>query len=388
MGECSPAMIKPATSFPARRVPVYGLDAARFLAAGLVVAYHLGFKAVAIEGSTLNLVLGDLVPYPPGWWLTWCGWIGVQVFFVMSGAVIAYSASGASARDFAVRRIARLLPALLIAVAIAVPVAIFAFAMPAGKAAWLGLKTLLFAPWGPWIIGQFWTIPIELCFYALVCLLLAADRSGRRIEALAWVLGLASAGYWLAVALGMLAPGGRLAELLLLQHGIYFAIGMVCAQLGTRKLTPRQWALVLVCVGTAALQVRETAAWEMAGRADLAARWPLAYAIWSAITVLVALSFFYRDAIAARVAGCAGLLRLAGISTYPLYLVHIHVGGGILLIAAPLGNMPAFLAAFFGSLLAALAIAVWLEPPLHRACLGILETAARRAQAWRHAPSR
>lgn len=381
-------MISAAMPSPARKAPVYGLDAARFLAAALVVVYHLGFKALAIEGSTLNAVLGTVEPYPEGWWLTWCGWIGVQVFFVISGAVIAYSASGTSARGFAVRRIARLVPALLIAVAIAVPVAVLAFAMPTGKAAWLGLKTILFAPVGPWIIGQFWTIPIELCFYALVCLLLASGRSDERIRALPWVLGLASAGYWLAVALGIIVPGGRLAELLLLQHGIYFAIGMLCARLGARNLAPAHMPLALACAAAAALQVRESAAWEMAGRADLAARWPVAYAIWSAITVIVVLSFLYSADIAARAQRVSRPLRLAGLCTYPLYLVHIHVGGAILLAAASWGPMPALLAAFAGSLLAALAIALWLEPPLHKAVQTILETAGRKALALRSAPSR
>ncbi|WP_404479916.1 acyltransferase family protein [Novosphingobium sp. BL-52-GroH] len=381
MGECSGAMTPGQAPSRQRKAPVYGLDVVRLLAAVLVVVYHLGFKAWAIEGSSLNEVLGASTADPPGWRLTWCGWIGVQVFFVVSGAVIAYSARGASARGFARRRVARLLPALLIAALLALPVAISAFGMAPAKAVWLALKTVTFMPWGPWIIGQFWTIPIELCFYALVCVLLASGRSAQGMRGLVWGLGCVSCGYWLAVAGGLLEPGGRLTELLLLQHGVYFAIGMVCARLGSGELGPRHLALAIACVAAAAIQVREAAVWEMAGRSDLAVKWLLPYAIWLAATALVALSFLYRDAIAARVEVLSGALRLAGLSTYPLYLVHIHVGGAILLAAAPLGILPALLAAFAGSLLASLAIAAWLEPPLHGIVRSVLGKVGRSALA-------
>jgi peptidoglycan/LPS O-acetylase OafA/YrhL len=364
-----------ALSAPGPRSPVYGLDLVRFLAAVLVVAYHLGFKAWAVPGGTLNAMLGTVIVAPPGWRLAWCGWIGVQVFFVVSGAVIAWSAQGVGAGTFVCRRIARLLPALLIAVLVALPVAIGVFAMPAGQAAWLALRTVTFVPWGPWLIGQFWTIPIELGFYALVALLLA---SGRGAQGLAWGLGLASTGYWLAVVAGAIVPGGRWSELLLLQHGVYFAIGMLCAR-GT--LAPRHLALGLVCAAVAAVQIRQAAAWEMATRADLAAHWPLAYALWLGLTALVALSFRHRVAIAARVGGAAPALRLAGLATYPLYLVHIHVGGAILLLAAPLGSGPAVVAALAGTLGVAFAIAAWLEPPLHAVVRAGLDHAALRSRA-------
>lgn len=364
-----------ALSAPGPRSPVYGLDLVRFLAAVLVVVYHLGFKAWAVPGGTLNAMLGTLVAAPPGWRLAWCGWIGVQVFFVVSGAVIAWSAQGVAAGTFVRRRIARLLPALVIAVLIALPVAIGGFAMPAGQAAWLALRTVTFVPWGPWLIGQFWTIPIELGFYALVALLLAA---GRGTQGLAWALGLASTGYWLAVVAGAIVPGGRWSELLLLQHGVYFAIGMLCAR---ATLAPRHFALLLACAAAAGVQIRQAAAWEMAARAALAGRWPLAYALWLGLTALVALSFFHREAVAARVGGAAPALRLAGLATYPLYLVHIHVGGAILLLAAPLGSGLAMAAALAGTLVVAFAIAAWLEPPLHAVVRVGLDHAALRSRA-------
>lgn len=364
----------------AGKVPVHGLDLVRFLAAMLVAIYHLGFKARAIGGSTLNTALGMLDRFPPGYRFTWWGWIGVQVFFVVSGAVIAYSARGSDASGFALRRVERLLPALIVAVAIAVPVAIGIFGMAAAQAGWLALKTLAFVPWGPWIIGQFWTIPVEVAFYAAVCVLLAAGGGNRVMDILAWWLGLASCAYWLLVTLGMVAPGGRLSELLLLQHGVYFALGIVCARLGDERLSRRHVALALACLIAAAAQVQAAAGWEMASRPDLATGWPVAWLVWLALVVLVAASFRWREAVAARLARHAAALRLLGLSTYPLYLVHIHIGGAVLILASGAGAGVSCALAVMASLAVSLAIAAWGEPPLHalvRRCMTLAAQWAR-----------
>lgn len=350
-----------------RRQPVHGLDLVRFAAASLVVLYHLGFKAWALEGSSLHAVLGRHQDFPIGYALSWCGWIGVQVFFVVSGAVIAYSARGVSARGFARRRVARLLPAVLIAVAIALPVAVFVFGSAPGQAIVLTLKTLAFVPLGPWIIGQFWTIPIELAFYALVWAILASGVPERTMHALAWLLGVASASYWLTVTLGVRGTGGRLGELLLLQHGIYFALGMLCARLGGSGLGLRHVGLSIACIFAASVQVRTTAQWEMGARVDLSADWPWAYVLWLCLTAMTAAAFRWQAQVATILGGFGEALRLAGLATYPLYLVHIHVGGAILLLTAELGIIPALTLAYASSVVVALAIARWLEPPLHAA---------------------
>lgn len=370
----------------AGRTPVYGLDLVRFAAAMLVAVYHLGFKAWAIEGGTLNGVVGALDLRPAGYGFTWCGWIGVQVFFVVSGAVIAYSARGVSERVFAARRLARLLPALTVAVALAIPVSVAVFGMEPGRAVWLAFKTLAFAPWGPWIIGQFWTIPVEVSFYALVFLMLAVGRGDKGVRVLAWGLGMASCAYWLAVVGGIIAPGGRLAEVLLLQHGIYFAFGALCAGLGEPRdgmgsPGAAEALLAIACAAAASAQIRAAAGWEMGDRLELAARWPLAWAIWLVLALTVGGAFLWRDAVAARWSGAAGALRLLGLSTYPLYLIHIHVGGTILLFTRTLGPAWACLCALAGSAAFAFVIAAWIEPPLHALVRGAISAAGHGGRA-------
>ncbi|RDE05302.1 acyltransferase family protein [Sphingomonas aracearum] len=203
------------------RDPIYGLDFVRFIAALLVVLYHLGFSHYD------ELVGAGVGPVPlPAWWQqTWFGWIGVQIFFVISGLVIAYSLEGATRKSFIQSRIARLWPAMLICATLAAAVQIGVNDAPVGRTAYLWLKGVLFAPFGPWIAGQIWTLPIEIVFYALMCVVAVGHPS--RLVPLAWALALCSAGYWLAVAFGgFVDTHGRLTQLVPLQHGCYFALGM------------------------------------------------------------------------------------------------------------------------------------------------------------------
>ena len=69
-----------------------GLDLVRFLSAVSVAAFHL---------TRRNYGDPTLMPF---------GWVGVEVFFVISGLVIANSAGGATPSSFAANRFLRLYP--------------------------------------------------------------------------------------------------------------------------------------------------------------------------------------------------------------------------------------------------------------------------------------
>ena len=92
------------------------LDPLRFAAALGVAVFHLMFWSWA--GSSTGVAPGfehyvsaglqfqSAAPF------TWFGWVGVEIFFVISGFVIANSASNVSAREFLVGRALRLYPAV------------------------------------------------------------------------------------------------------------------------------------------------------------------------------------------------------------------------------------------------------------------------------------
>lgn len=81
---------------PGERIGV--LDELRFLAALAVALFHFGFR-----GKTLSLTEMALPAWIP---VLKYGYLSVQMFFVISGFVIAYSAEGRTPAQFAIARFA------------------------------------------------------------------------------------------------------------------------------------------------------------------------------------------------------------------------------------------------------------------------------------------
>src|SRR5688572_28370593 len=80
------------------------LDLLRFLAAAAVMLYHYGFRGSAGADRYLEFrfdALGPVCRY---------GYLGVPLFFMISGFVILMSAVGKSPREFVATRAARLYP--------------------------------------------------------------------------------------------------------------------------------------------------------------------------------------------------------------------------------------------------------------------------------------
>jgi peptidoglycan/LPS O-acetylase OafA/YrhL len=80
-----------------RKNEILGIDLARFVAATMVVIWHFAGKPwLDPQGATITPLMPPAPPsIPPGAGFSSIGWIGVQVFFVISGAVIAFSAARA-----------------------------------------------------------------------------------------------------------------------------------------------------------------------------------------------------------------------------------------------------------------------------------------------------
>src|SRR6185312_3999042 len=76
-----------------QRRQLVGLDLIRFSAAFMVMAFHLTGKTPLAATAA------------------W-GWVGVEVFFVLSGFVIAYTAADATSGRFLRNRIVRLMPSV------------------------------------------------------------------------------------------------------------------------------------------------------------------------------------------------------------------------------------------------------------------------------------
>lgn len=94
-----------------RKAPVrfYEIDLLRFIAAISVVFFHYTYRGYAADNYSPIpfLEIGHFTRY---------GYLGVQLFFVVSGYVILLSVQGKTLRQFFLSRITRLYPAFWVAV--------------------------------------------------------------------------------------------------------------------------------------------------------------------------------------------------------------------------------------------------------------------------------
>ncbi|MFJ9720518.1 acyltransferase family protein [Streptomyces sp. NPDC101213] len=209
------------TSIPAPgrdRLP--SLTGLRFWAALLVVLYHLSRQAGTVPG------LSEAV---------WYGRSGVTFFFVLSGAVLAWTYDGVRApvRIFLWRRFARVWP--LLAFAVAASVAVYALMDRAVSAKAVVANLLLVHAWFPEPVvfkggnPAAWSLSDEAWFY-LVFPVLMALLAGRGAKVWAWTAaGAVGAGLVLWPALSGLPPVTRAWALdyLPLTRGLQFLLGVV-----------------------------------------------------------------------------------------------------------------------------------------------------------------
>ena len=328
------------------RTHVYPLDGLRFFAALSVVAFHLGFYSWSAPNSTVASMLAGATSFPVLAHWTWFGWVGVEIFFVISGFVIANSANGASPIRFAKSRALRLYPAVWICATFTLCAWVLVDGVsPLRLIDEIARSTTLWIT-GPWIDGVYWSLAVEMVFYAVIFTLLAAGRFAR-LSLIAWGL-LALSGAYLALSLG--AGEGlwrqtpwrtvrELADILLLRHGCFFALGMFMWLSSVRAMTIRTWAgAALACVAACAeivLRTRELATETTQSALALSAFTPVL--VW--LAAIAAMFVFTRTPgrFEPGSGAARATLKQVGQMTYPLYLTHSIVGVALLRVMVQLG---------------------------------------------------
>ncbi len=140
---------------------IVALDLVRFFAALSVVLYHY----ISRKESTAYPLFSNVTDY---------GYLGVPLFFIISGYVIALSANNRTAIQFAVSRFVRLYPALWAGVIFTAVISAILTEEKYSAAQILANFTLLNEYLGfEDIDGVYWTLKAELKFYACIFLLLA-----------------------------------------------------------------------------------------------------------------------------------------------------------------------------------------------------------------------
>jgi peptidoglycan/LPS O-acetylase OafA/YrhL len=343
----------------------------------MVMLFHLAFWSWAGAGVIAHL-MPNLPAFPELTPVVCVGWVGVEIFFVLSGFVIAYSAEGSSAFAFFRSRFLRLMPAVWICASLVFAVLLAEDMLPFKELIRHYLKSIALIPKHQWIDPVYWSLCIEVFFYGFVLCLLVANRFCQ-VEFFMGAIGITSALVWVMFSVSLIMPAlfGSLLpvlervqyswklQLLLVHHGCLFALGVYVWLLLFKGVTLRRLIIAGVCfVGgyietlwVAKDRVREVGM-------DLPTVAP--GAIFATSILLIIVSIAMNDRAYAWAGGRVRAIRVLGLMTYPLYLFHQTVGSAVILTLHDRG-MPRFLALFFGvaiCLLASWIVATALEPGL------------------------
>jgi peptidoglycan/LPS O-acetylase OafA/YrhL len=291
------------------RIPV--LDVLRFVAALSVLCFHYGFRGYSAD----NLLITHFTALSP---VARYGYLGVYLFFMISGFVILMSAEGRSAAAFFQSRFIRLYPAYWVACTITFASMYLLGATNLQRTfdQWLVNLSMLQGTFGVTDIdGVYWTLLLEMRFYLLVFLVCATGLFGALPILLAgW------AGYAFVAMRGLITPDVAA----IYPSCIYFIAGAAFYLIYRRRSLVLASALVVVSGYLAYRHCADDAVKQSA----------YYHATISPVVATCLMGLFF--VVFALIA--LGRLRMRerawtyamGAMTYPLYLLHQFMGYALL----------------------------------------------------------
>ncbi|UQU67925.1 acyltransferase [Couchioplanes caeruleus] len=289
------------------------LDGLRLVAALAVLAYHYTV-AWRIDGVRLPEYF-----LPRTVHVTVYGFLGVELFFLISGFVICMSSWGRTLGEFFASRVGRLYPAYWAAVlltgAVALAFPLTRSSMDQGRPSLMTILvnlSMLQQPLGhdP-VDGVYWTLFVELKFYLIMALVLGRGLTYRRAVLLCAV--------WMTVAVITPSLGSPLLNALTVSdYAPYFIGGIALYLIHRFGPTPLLYGITgmswLVCLSRAEDRLQGVIA------GFTVPTWPGLVIITLCFAVLLLIALGRADRIRWR------WLTVAGALTYPLYLLHARIG--------------------------------------------------------------
>lgn len=282
------------------------IDMLRGVACAAVVAYHYLYRGQSAGwiSTHVHSTIESVARY---------GYLGVHLFFVISGFVIFMSAQNTSLRGFAASRVARLYPALWVAAPLT---ATFIWTLGSHpfnvELSQLGVNMTMLAHWFnvDFVDGAYWSLAVELQFYLLVSIVIAL----KLIERAEWLVGA-----WLAVAaVNAVRPIFPVEFWLAAKWAPLFSAGICFSLLRTQGWSRRR--LILIAVSYVLAVSYEIGPSLLGSRIDLVSACVGA----GAITAFYAVFFCIAAGIPRFKA--SPLFIWAGLLTYPVYLLHQNIG--------------------------------------------------------------
>lgn len=300
------------------------LDLLRIFAAYWVLAHHWtvteGFMSLMKKGYTIpefpHVLEAILRP----------GFLGVDIFFILSGIVISKSAIGRSWKKFAEARFIRLFPAYFIATIIAVILAPLTMTeRPPTHELLMSLTGLQWFYGYPTIIGPAWTLFYEVRFYIIIAILIAitgiANYERMHKFAIIWVTALVFAPNINIPAFNFLAIS---------DYGVYFCYGMILG------ITPRNSIkanMPLIIIGFAIAWVRLQARYSAISTYSFEAE---IVSIFILLTITV-IAFRPSENSFIQSEKTHKMVTILALATYPVYLLHEPIGMPLIAELAQIG---------------------------------------------------
>jgi peptidoglycan/LPS O-acetylase OafA/YrhL len=271
------------------------------------------------------------------------GWLGVEVFFVISGFVIPYALHAARYRlrdywRFLLKRILRLDPPYLASMTLMIALAYISAAMPGFRGQPPSYTMLQLVSHAGYVTGVFgyrwvnvvyWSLALEFQYYLLIGLLFPLVQHRR-------------ASIRAAVLIGVAVAALTVSNLMLVFPWCFlFILGILTFQFREGTLA---WGWYTLGVGLAGIGSNLMLGWSVA-----------------LIGVATALVIALVD-LRSRT------LLLLGEISYSLYLVHVPIGGRVVNLSlkfpvSPIGKVGVSIAAFFASVAAASLFYWFVERP-------------------------
>lgn len=282
----------------------------RLIAVLGVIFYHFGFWGPASNGI-------PEVAIPGLAWFSKYGFLGVPIFFIISGFVIAYSAEGRTFTGFAIARFSRIYPTFVFCMTLTF-LAIVVLGRPHFDATVSQFLANLFiaapALGQPYMDAAYWSLVIEVVFYAWVAVLIAAGFFPRRIEAIILI--------WLAITFAneLTLDLPVVEKVFMADDSGFFAVGLLIYEHFRGRRGARLYGLLALSIGTAVFQALH----------KLPKLHHLTGGMFDdgvVVTIcLVSVAVIFLATRIRRVPLPAALLLGAGGLTYPLYLLHMQMG--------------------------------------------------------------
>ena len=333
------------------------IDLLRFFAALAVVFFHYSFRGYAADAMSV-------MPYPLLASVSKYGGLGVELFFMISGFVILMTAASGNLRRFIISRIVRLYPAFwaCCTITFAVTIAIGEPRYSASVGQYLVNMTMLSGFVGvPSIDDVYWSLFVELKFYALVAIVLLI---GRIQQAQTFII------LWLLASVALeLHPIGKLRYLLITDYSAFFIAGAAYFLIWSNGVSLTKTAIVTISWGLAVFQ-------SIKGLKDFETHYNTSMNGY-VVAGIVSTFFAVMTLVSLRRTGVVGRRRwlLAGVLTYPLYLLHHNIGFMVFNLAYPKVNAHLL---FWGAIIVALISAYMVHICVERPFSSLMKAALEK----------